>query len=133
MHVTTLILSTGLTLALAPAGVLAWAQAGNGVWVANNVWYSRVGNYNNVHESCTRMNSQIVLTSGDCAYWTDGNGGIGHGQCVVGNNKVGCESCNRDGWSKCNELCNLQCLGNDNGIAECLSGCHNTCRIDNFC
>jgi len=44
MHVTTLILSTGLTLALAPAGVLAWAQAGNGVWVANNVWYSRVGN-----------------------------------------------------------------------------------------
>lgn len=35
---------------------------------------------NNVHESCTRMNSQIVLTSGDCAYWTDGNGGIGHGR-----------------------------------------------------
>ncbi|KAK0704298.1 hypothetical protein B0H67DRAFT_613026 [Lasiosphaeris hirsuta] len=29
--------------------------------------------------SCTRMNSNIVLTSGDCAYWKDGNGNIGHG------------------------------------------------------
>jgi hypothetical protein len=44
MHVTTLILSTGLTLALAPAGVLGWAQAANGVWVASNTWYPRVGN-----------------------------------------------------------------------------------------
>lgn len=34
---------------------------------------------NNVHESCTRMNSQIVLTEGACAYWTNGEGGIGNG------------------------------------------------------
>ncbi|KAK0735343.1 hypothetical protein B0T21DRAFT_411979 [Apiosordaria backusii] len=81
MQLTSIVLSTGLALALAPAGALAWAQAANGVWVASNTWYSRVGNYNNVHESCTRMNSQIVLTNGeDCSYWTNGQGAQGHGR-----------------------------------------------------
>ncbi|KAL2065133.1 hypothetical protein VTL71DRAFT_4274 [Oculimacula yallundae] len=126
MHVTPLLLSTGLALVLAPAVVFGWAQAANGVWVASNTWYARVGNYNNVHESCTRMNSQTVLTSGECAYWTDGQGGIGHGRCYAHDNKVGCESCNKTGWSKCNQLCNVACLGQDvqSGIAVCLSGCN---------
>jgi hypothetical protein len=44
MHITTLILSTGLTLALAPAAVIAWAQAPDGTWVASNTWYAHVGN-----------------------------------------------------------------------------------------
>lgn len=33
----------------------------------------------NIHESCTRMNTNTVLTSGDCAYWTNPHGGMGHG------------------------------------------------------
>ena len=39
VHSTTLVLSTGLTLALAPTGAFAWAKAANGVWVANNKVY----------------------------------------------------------------------------------------------
>jgi hypothetical protein len=81
MQLTSIIISTGLAIALAPAGALGWAQAGDGVWVAHNTWYGRVGNYNNVHESCTRMNSQHVYTNGEgCSYWTDGQGGMGHGR-----------------------------------------------------
>jgi hypothetical protein len=81
MQLTSIVISTGLALAMAPFGALAWAKAANGVWVASNTWYPRVGNYNNVHESCTRMNSQIVLTNGeDCSYWTNGQGGQGHGR-----------------------------------------------------
>jgi hypothetical protein len=84
MQLTSIVISTAFTLAMAPAGALAWAQAANGVWVAHNTWYGRVGNYNNVHESCTRMNSQIVLTNGeDCSYWTNGQGAQGHGRKFV--------------------------------------------------
>lgn len=99
MQFTTLILST--VLALAPTETLAWAKSGDGVWTANNVWYGRVGNYNNVHESCTRMNSQIVLTSGDCAYWTDSHGGIAGGHCVAHDNKVECVRGCPDPFSVC--------------------------------
>jgi hypothetical protein len=42
MQLTPLII-TSLTLALAPAGAFAWAQAGDGTWVANNEWYPKVG------------------------------------------------------------------------------------------
>jgi len=41
MHFTSLILST---LAIVPLGAFAWAKAGNGVWIANNKVYERVGN-----------------------------------------------------------------------------------------
>ena len=82
MQLTSFILSAGLAaLALAPTGALAWKKAANGVWVADNTWYGRVGNHNNVHESCTKTNSQTVYTDGrDCTYWTNGNGGQGHGR-----------------------------------------------------
>jgi hypothetical protein len=123
MQFTTLIIST--VLALAPAGALAWAKNGQGVWTANNVVYSRVGNYNNVHESCTRMNSNIVLTSGDCAYWIDSHGGISGGQCVARNNKVECVRGCPDPFSVCQYV-------NDNGTCDygysaCLQtmGCSN--------
>lgn len=104
MHFTALALS--IALALAPAGVFGWAKAADGVWVANNVVYPQVGNCKyshwspeswktswrrytngiwhsldkNVHESCTRMNSNIVLTSGGCAYWVNGQGEIKRGR-----------------------------------------------------
>jgi len=75
MQLTSIIISTGLALALAPAGALGWAKDASGIWVVNNKWYPRVGNYNNVHESCTRMNTQTVLTNGEgCAYWKDSKG-----------------------------------------------------------
>lgn len=34
---------------------------------------------NNVYESCTRMNSEDVLTDGRFAYWTDAKGTMKHG------------------------------------------------------
>ncbi|KAK3357836.1 hypothetical protein B0T25DRAFT_604912 [Lasiosphaeria hispida] len=130
MHYTTLLLSTAL--AIAPAGVLGWAQAANGVWVVSNTWYPRVGNYNNVHESCTRMNSNIVLTSGDCAYWKDGNGNIGHtatdehmwpSDCAQKDNKVACWPGCPDPFSPC-QYANEE-GGCDYGYAACLQkmGC----------
>ena len=42
MQFTPLII-TSLTLALAPTSAFAWAQAGDGTWVANNEWYPKVG------------------------------------------------------------------------------------------
>ncbi|KAI5211372.1 hypothetical protein AUEXF2481DRAFT_209426 [Aureobasidium subglaciale EXF-2481] len=135
MHATSLIISTSLALALTPAGVLGWAQAANGVWVASNTWYGRVGNYNNVHESCTRMNSQTVLTSGECAYWTDGNGNMGHGNCYAHDDKVGCESCNEDGRAKCLVGCQITCafVGGASSVASCINRCRGLCRDQNFC
>jgi len=41
--------------------------------------HSPIDTDDNVHESCTRMNSEIVLTEGKCSYWSDGNGNMGHG------------------------------------------------------
>lgn len=43
MYFTTVAISTGLTLALAPVGAFVWAKAADGVWVANNVVYPQVG------------------------------------------------------------------------------------------
>jgi hypothetical protein len=33
-----------------------------------------------VHEACTRMNTETILNSGACAYWTDGAGHQFHGR-----------------------------------------------------
>ncbi|KAL2067254.1 hypothetical protein VTL71DRAFT_1678 [Oculimacula yallundae] len=55
-------------------GANAWTQAANGVWVANNNWYSIGGT--RVHEACTRMNTETILWGAGCAYWTNGQGGI---------------------------------------------------------
>jgi len=71
------------------------------------------------------MNSQTVLTSGDCAYWTDSKGGIAGGQCVVGNNKVECVRGCPDPFSVC------QYVNDDGtcayGYSACLQkmGCSN--------
>ncbi|KAK3395322.1 hypothetical protein B0H63DRAFT_534079 [Podospora didyma] len=140
MHFTAVVIS----LVLAPVGALAWAKAGNGVWVANNKVYPQVGSYKNVHESCTRMNSNIVLTSGDCAYWTNSKGEIGHGYCHVTSNSVECKrgcpdpfdvcsyaetdgSCSH-GYSAC--LQKMGCDGRSGG-ADCIgtaTGCAAACH-----
>ncbi|CAJ0547411.1 Ff.00g041650.m01.CDS01 [Fusarium sp. VM40] len=57
-----------------------WAQADNGVWVANNTYHTIRGD--NVHEACTVMNTQQIH-GGACAYWVDGNGKIFNGHCAV--------------------------------------------------
>ena len=71
--------------------------------MANNKVYSRVGNFNNVHESCTRMNSQQVYTDKRmCAYWVNAKGEKRYGYCANRNNRVDCvPGCERY------DLCNL--------------------------
>lgn len=90
MQLTTLLAAT-LTLISGPTAVLGWAKDGNGVWVANNKVYARVSNFNNVHESCTRMNSEQVYTDKRrCAYWVNSKGEQRYGYCANRNNKVEC-------------------------------------------
>ncbi|KAK8101918.1 uncharacterized protein PG998_006672 [Apiospora kogelbergensis] len=80
--------STIIAAALAFAtGSAAWAQDQNGVWVANNTWYTIRGAP--VHEACTRMNSEDIHFEG-CAYWTDGIGSIFNGQCQNRGGSLGC-------------------------------------------
>lgn len=43
MQFTATIVSAALSMVLAPTGAMAWAQAENGIWTANNVWYDHVG------------------------------------------------------------------------------------------
>ncbi|KAK5698346.1 hypothetical protein LTR17_023753 [Elasticomyces elasticus] len=63
-------------------GAHAWAQAGNGVWVANNVKYSNLAGHSVVHEACTKMNTNEVYDDcRPCAYWKDGNGNVFNGYC----------------------------------------------------
>ena len=71
--------------------------------MANNKVYSRVGNFNNVHESCTRMNSQQVYTDKRmCAYWVNAKGEKRYGYCANRNNRVDCvPGCERY------DVCNL--------------------------
>ncbi|KAF6808026.1 hypothetical protein CPLU01_12337 [Colletotrichum plurivorum] len=59
------------------AGTHAWAQAADGTWVANNVVHNIYGSQ--VHEACTRMNTNDILVAVDCAYWIDGRGHIARG------------------------------------------------------
>ncbi|GJC78126.1 hypothetical protein ColLi_00964 [Colletotrichum liriopes] len=60
------------------ASCYAWAQAADGTWVANNVVHNIRGS--NVHEACTRMNTQEFWATGDCAYWVNDRGFISHGR-----------------------------------------------------
>ncbi|KAF3018856.1 hypothetical protein E8E14_007364 [Neopestalotiopsis sp. 37M] len=76
MRFTSIIASTAAVFATSS---YAWAKDANGVWVANNVVYNIRGTQ--VHEACTRMNTETILNSGACAYWTDGAGHQFHGQC----------------------------------------------------
>ncbi|KAI0178123.1 hypothetical protein BJ166DRAFT_620034 [Pestalotiopsis sp. NC0098] len=76
MRFSALIIPTALSFA---SGSYAWTQDANGVWVANNNIYNIRGIQ--VHEACTRMNTETILNSGACAYWTDGAGHQFHGQC----------------------------------------------------
>ncbi|KAH7174938.1 uncharacterized protein B0J16DRAFT_349350 [Fusarium flagelliforme] len=62
-------------------GADAWAQAADGVWVANNQWYTIGGT--RVHEACTRMNTQDILYGAGCAYWTNGQGGMFQYVCPI--------------------------------------------------
>ncbi|KAH6652361.1 hypothetical protein BKA67DRAFT_661104 [Truncatella angustata] len=81
MQFTTAFLTTALSFA---ASTYAWAQAGDGTWVANNNWYTLWYNRGDtrVHEACTWMNTDNVHNAGDsCAYWSNSNGGIFHGKC----------------------------------------------------
>ncbi|KAK0640576.1 hypothetical protein B0T16DRAFT_460750 [Cercophora newfieldiana] len=134
-------LAATLALLSAPTAVLGWAKAANGVWVANNNWYSRVGNFNNVHESCTRMNSQQVYTDKRrCSYWINSKGEQRHGYCLNRNNKVECvpgcatyEVCNIDredggcDWGPAACLEKMGCSGNAMN-ADCLNfGCDIAC------
>ncbi|KAH7407347.1 hypothetical protein BKA64DRAFT_705755 [Cadophora sp. MPI-SDFR-AT-0126] len=67
----------------------AWTKDGNGVWVANNTWYT-IGALR-VHESCTTMNTVNVHADGAfCAYWTDSHGNQFKGKCSKCNKVVSC-------------------------------------------
>ncbi|GKT84332.1 hypothetical protein Ct61P_02182 [Colletotrichum tofieldiae] len=72
MHFTSVFVPAALSLA---SGCHAWAQAANGVWVANNQYHNIRGS--TVHEACTTMNTQNVNPGGTkCSYWTNGVGQI---------------------------------------------------------
>ncbi|KAK3683012.1 hypothetical protein B0T22DRAFT_298034 [Podospora appendiculata] len=78
MQLTTFIISAALALS---SGAAAWTQDGNGVWVANNNWYTIRGV--RVHESCThRGDSGTILRNGEfCKWWTNGAGSTAQGSC----------------------------------------------------
>ncbi|GKT41156.1 uncharacterized protein ColSpa_01337 [Colletotrichum spaethianum] len=86
MQFTSVIVPAALFLA---SGCHAWAQAANGVWVANNVYYNIRGS--TVHEACTTMNTNDVHPGGTkCSYWTNGVGQIFDGKCSYQGNSVLC-------------------------------------------
>ncbi|KAH6855931.1 hypothetical protein B0I37DRAFT_351054 [Chaetomium sp. MPI-CAGE-AT-0009] len=66
----------------------SWPQDPKGVWVANNHFYRIGGVW--AHESCTKMNTATINTSGSCAYWTNGSGGMFKGYCTVYPGQVFC-------------------------------------------
>ncbi|KAM3080238.1 hypothetical protein ACMFMF_003647 [Clarireedia jacksonii] len=77
MQFTSIIIPTVLLFA---ANCNAWSQAGNGVWVANNIYYNIRGT--TVHEACTTMNTQDIHANGvGCAFWLDGAGDVFNGKC----------------------------------------------------
>ncbi|KAH7349332.1 hypothetical protein B0T11DRAFT_129916 [Plectosphaerella cucumerina] len=78
MRFTTVLASAALYFA---AGSDAWAQAADGRWIANDRTYWLEGS--NVHESCTIRNTNTVLRSGGCVYWTNAQGGQFHGTCTT--------------------------------------------------
>lgn len=95
MQFSAIILSAAALLA---TGAHAWTKDANGVWVANNTYYTIRGCKSSlqsrfirpesvemltpdvtpatVHEACTTMNTESVHGNGAfCAYWTNGVGG----------------------------------------------------------
>ncbi|KAF4839064.1 hypothetical protein CGCTS75_v000530 [Colletotrichum tropicale] len=75
--------------ALLATGTHAWTKDANGVWVANNTYYTIRGS--TVHEACTTMNTESVHGNGAfCAYWTNGVGGQFKGKCKHTGNSVLC-------------------------------------------
>ncbi|KAK4038954.1 hypothetical protein C8A01DRAFT_37069 [Parachaetomium inaequale] len=86
MRFTSTIAAAVLSLA---GGSQAWSQdPRNGIWVANNIMYNIRDMW--VHESCTRMNTDTVLSSGSCSYWTDDQGGFYNGHCTMFPGQVLC-------------------------------------------
>ncbi|KAL0930662.1 uncharacterized protein CTRU02_214737 [Colletotrichum truncatum] len=69
-------------------GTYAWAQAADGRWIANNQVYNIRGSQ--VHEACTRRNTDEILAAVPCEYWTDGRGHTTTGTCRVNINQVAC-------------------------------------------
>ncbi|KAL2066723.1 hypothetical protein VTL71DRAFT_2795 [Oculimacula yallundae] len=77
MHCPTILTALVAALSLTP-GIHAWTQDRDGVWVANNNYYT-IGS-RRVHEACTYMNTNNVHRSGDhCAYFANSQGLITHG------------------------------------------------------
>ncbi|KAF7913780.1 uncharacterized protein EAF01_000186 [Botrytis porri] len=72
--------------------VNAWSQNDDTkVWTAGNNYTSIRGSV--VHEACTEMNTQNIRAHGtDCAYWTNGVGGLLVGKCNYQGNSVLCIS-----------------------------------------
>ncbi|KAM0232486.1 hypothetical protein ACHAP5_010711 [Fusarium lateritium] len=61
-------------------GAHAWAQSGNGEWIANDRYYDINGLH--VAEACTYRNTNnVVPNGGGCRYWTNASGGIFNGKC----------------------------------------------------
>ncbi|KAF7892631.1 uncharacterized protein EAF02_000169 [Botrytis sinoallii] len=89
MQFTTIIISSILALA---TNVDAWSLDDHTqVWTANNNYTTIRGSV--VHEACTEMNTQNIHPGGaDCAYWTNGVGGILNGKCSYQGNSVLCIS-----------------------------------------
>ncbi|KAF5024617.1 hypothetical protein F66182_3380 [Fusarium sp. NRRL 66182] len=73
------VLATALSVAV---GTSAWAQAGDGTWVANNQWHYLSKTGWNAHEACTWRNTDSARSENTaCAYWTNAQGGIFNGRC----------------------------------------------------
>ncbi|KAK4148457.1 hypothetical protein C8A00DRAFT_19715 [Chaetomidium leptoderma] len=78
MRFISIIVPAALSLA---GSCTAWTKSAGGVWVANNNFYRIRDVW--VHESCTRMNTETVLTSGACGYFYDGAGNIYNGRTYI--------------------------------------------------
>ncbi|KAF7906077.1 hypothetical protein EAF00_000356 [Botryotinia globosa] len=89
MQFTTIVISSILALA---TNINAWTQDdATKIWTANNNYTTIRGSV--VHEACTEMNSENLRAGGaDCAYWTNGVGGILNGKCNYQGNSVLCIS-----------------------------------------
>ncbi|KAH7198999.1 uncharacterized protein B0J16DRAFT_331467 [Fusarium flagelliforme] len=77
--------STVLSAIAFATGAHAWAQAGNGEWIANNQPYGPMpysGGAINAWEACTYYGSNALVPAGHgCRYWTNAQGGIFSGTC----------------------------------------------------
>ncbi|KAI6753927.1 hypothetical protein HG530_013103 [Fusarium avenaceum] len=63
-------------------GAQAWAQSGNGEWIANDTKYYGFANALAAFEACTYMNTNNLVPVGNgCRFWTNGQGGIHYGAC----------------------------------------------------